>query len=158
MATTLKGAKIVSLVPKDLYDRDTIMFETFIEHFLLEVTTSTSTTTKRSTTTKITSTPNTTERATTTTTTSTSTTKSPSTTTGTKPAIPCPVCDEALQCNWNRTCLPETQTCMIRSYVGYKFTVHCSMADDCQFIQSELDSGEIFCCNDRQCLSTYLGI
>lgn len=30
--------------------------------------------------------------------------------------------------------------------------------DDCNFIQLALPKGEIYCCDDRQCLTTYLGI
>nr|XP_022315405.1 uncharacterized protein LOC111119492 isoform X1 [Crassostrea virginica] len=69
----------------------------------------------------------------------------------------CPTCDESLNCVWGRVC-PDSQTCMIRSYPNYKFSVHCSIKTDCHFIKSVLSDGEIFCCEDRQCLSDTLGI
>ncbi|XP_078318954.1 uncharacterized protein LOC111119491 [Crassostrea virginica] len=71
--------------------------------------------------------------------------------------VPCPICDENLTCVWGRVC-PDSQTCMIRSYQNYKFSVHCSISDDCRFIKSVLSTGEIFCCDDKQCLSNTLGI
>ncbi|XP_078318956.1 hemicentin-1-like isoform X2 [Crassostrea virginica] len=69
----------------------------------------------------------------------------------------CPTCDESLNCVWGRVC-PEAHTCMIRSYPHYKFSVHCSVSVDCQFMKSVLSGSEIFCCDDRQCLSDSLGI
>ncbi|XP_056018792.1 uncharacterized protein LOC125671634 isoform X1 [Ostrea edulis] len=76
---------------------------------------------------------------------------------GTTPHVLCPECNEVLNCTWKRTC-PPSQTCMIRSYSGFNFTVHCSVRDDCHFIQSVLPTSEIYCCDDSQCLHTYLGI
>uniref|UniRef100_K1Q6Z0 Hemicentin-1 n=1 Tax=Magallana gigas TaxID=29159 RepID=K1Q6Z0_MAGGI len=42
------------------------------------------------------------------------------------PGVPCPVCDPSMNCVWGNEC-PDGQTCMIRSYPHYKFTVHCSI-------------------------------
>lgn len=64
---------------------------------------------------------------------------------------PCPTCDEHLSCTWDHFC-DDTETCMIRSYSGYNFTVHCSKKEDCSFEKDVLSSGEIFCCDDRPCL------
>lgn len=41
------------------------------------------------------------------------------------PGVPCPDCDELLICVSGREC-PDEHTCMIRSYLNYNFTVHCS--------------------------------
>ena len=43
----------------------------------------------------------------------------------------CPTCDESLNCVWGRVC-PDSQTCMIRSYPNYKFSVHCSIVSGSQ--------------------------
>lgn len=42
------------------------------------------------------------------------------------PGVPCPDCDELLNCVWGRQCLDE-HTCMTRSYPNYNFKVHCSV-------------------------------
>ncbi|XP_061187138.1 hemicentin-1-like [Saccostrea echinata] len=71
--------------------------------------------------------------------------------------VVCPTCDQNLSCTWNNTC-DATETCMIRSYQGFKLTVHCSKKDDCSFEKLALPTGEIFCCNTRECVRLYLGI
>lgn len=38
--------------------------------------------------------------------------------------MPCPSCDDQLNCVWNQTC-SAGNICMIRSYDGYPFTTHC---------------------------------
>nr|XP_022294190.1 A disintegrin and metalloproteinase with thrombospondin motifs adt-1-like [Crassostrea virginica] len=68
---------------------------------------------------------------------------------------PCPTCDENLTCSWDKFC-SDMETCMVRSYKGYNFTVHCSKKEDCSFESSVL-SAEIFCCDDRACLQQILG-
>lgn len=73
------------------------------------------------------------------------------------PGVPCPVCDPSMNCVWGNEC-PDGQTCMIRSYPHYNFTVHCSIKDDCHFIKAVTTSGEIYCCDDRQCLRNILGL
>lgn len=42
------------------------------------------------------------------------------------PGVPCPDCDELLNCVWGRQC-PDEHTCMTRSYPNYNFKVHCSV-------------------------------
>ncbi|XP_061172197.1 uncharacterized protein LOC133181654 [Saccostrea echinata] len=69
----------------------------------------------------------------------------------------CPTCDEELNCVWNQTCYPE-EICMIRQYPGTKFTTHCIRKEDCSFMKNVLSDAEIFCCSDRDCLRSYLGI
>ncbi|XP_056021781.1 uncharacterized protein LOC125674619 isoform X1 [Ostrea edulis] len=91
----------------------------------------------------------------TTSTSTTTTTTRDAYTTAKVPVKPCPTCDQNLSCEWNTTCA-ESETCMIQSYPGYKFTVHCSKIQDCQFIKAALPAGEIYCCNDRECLRNYL--
>ncbi|XP_056021784.1 fibropellin-1-like isoform X2 [Ostrea edulis] len=93
--------------------------------------------------------------ANTTSTSTTTTTTRDAYTTAKVPVKPCPTCDQNLSCEWNTTCA-ESETCMIQSYPGYKFTVHCSKIQDCQFIKAALPAGEIYCCNDRECLRNYL--
>ncbi|XP_062577895.1 SCO-spondin-like [Saccostrea cucullata] len=70
---------------------------------------------------------------------------------------PCPTCDENLSCSWDSIC-DVSETCMIRSYTGYNFTVHCSKVEDCSFERDVLSTGEIYCCDDRACLRTVLGV
>lgn len=69
----------------------------------------------------------------------------------------CPSCDENLNCQWGSVC-DVSETCMIRSFPHSPFTVHCSKIQDCEFEKSKLPKGEIFCCYDRSCLTTYLGL
>ncbi|XP_062599429.1 uncharacterized protein LOC134260917 isoform X2 [Saccostrea cucullata] len=91
-------------------------------------------------------------------TTSTTVATTSTTTKTTIAGIQCPTCDETLNCVWNQTCYPE-ESCMIRSrYQGTKFTTHCTRKEDCSFIKNLMHNGEVFCCNDRVCLQTYLGV
>ncbi|XP_078323120.1 uncharacterized protein LOC111126932 [Crassostrea virginica] len=77
---------------------------------------------------------------------------------GSATGIVCPTCDENLSCTWNQTC-GHDQICMVRSVSGRDFSTHCIRRDDCEIMKSFVqNSGEIFCCRDRQCLSTYLGV
>ena len=39
--------------------------------------------------------------------------------------IPCPECDQNLNCTWNRVCY-HGEVCLIRQYENTPFTVHCS--------------------------------
>eukprot|EP00105_Crassostrea_gigas_P034221 XP_019918369.1 PREDICTED: SCO-spondin-like isoform X2 [Crassostrea gigas] len=70
--------------------------------------------------------------------------------------LACPTCDHNLVCAFNNTC-DSSETCMIRSYLKTRFTVHCSKKEDCAFEQSNLN-GEIYCCDDHSCIQRYLGI
>ncbi|XP_062621326.1 A disintegrin and metalloproteinase with thrombospondin motifs adt-1-like [Saccostrea cucullata] len=71
--------------------------------------------------------------------------------------LSCPTCDQNLSCAWNSTC-DSTETCMIRKYIGFKLTVHCSKKDDCSFEKLALPEGEIFCCDTPECIRRYLGL
>uniref|UniRef100_A0A8W8N8U6 TNFR-Cys domain-containing protein n=1 Tax=Magallana gigas TaxID=29159 RepID=A0A8W8N8U6_MAGGI len=70
--------------------------------------------------------------------------------------LACPTCDNNLVCTFNNTC-DSSETCMIRSYHGTRFTVHCSKKEDCAFMKSNIH-GEIYCCDDHSCLQRYLGV
>eukprot|EP00105_Crassostrea_gigas_P011663 XP_011427433.1 PREDICTED: collagen alpha-1(XXII) chain-like isoform X3 [Crassostrea gigas] len=78
------------------------------------------------------------------------TTTLPSSTTKTE--LTCPVCDENLNCVWNRACF-HGEVCMIRQYHNTPFTVHCSKKQDCIFMKTFVKGAEIMCCEDHQCIS-----
>eukprot|EP00105_Crassostrea_gigas_P010777 XP_011426166.1 PREDICTED: collagen alpha-1(XII) chain-like isoform X1 [Crassostrea gigas] len=121
-------------------------------------TTKLTTTKPPTTTTKLTTTrpPTTTTKLTTTTTTATIPTKL--TTSGSPNTTVCPTCDENLTCVWDQRCGLD-EVCIVRSVSGRQFSTHCIRKDDCEIMKDFVQSnGEIFCCHDRACLKTYLGI
>nr|XP_022286228.1 semaphorin-5A-like [Crassostrea virginica] len=69
----------------------------------------------------------------------------------------CPTCDVDLNCHWNSVC-DVSEVCMIRSYRNTTFSVHCTKREDCDFIKAVLPNAEIFCCNNRSCLTSKLGL
>lgn len=96
--------------------------------------------------------------------------------------LTCPLCDENLNCVWNRTCFLG-EVCMIRKYQNTPFTLHCSKVSistssllvskealhfyyrtqvlqyiflsqnqDCIFMKENVKGVEIVCCEDHQCI------
>ncbi|XP_055997297.1 properdin-like isoform X2 [Ostrea edulis] len=72
---------------------------------------------------------------------------------------PCPSCDQFLTCVWNQTC-SASETCMVRAVTGhgFQFTIHCIQSEDCHFMKTFMKNREIYCCDDRECIRTYVGI
>nr|XP_022339173.1 brain-specific angiogenesis inhibitor 1-like [Crassostrea virginica] len=84
-----------------------------------------------------------------------STTQPPSTTPS---GVSCPTCNALMECTWNTVC-DVTESCMVRSFPGFQFTTHCIRKDDCSLLKMLAKSqGEIFCCENKACLHTVLGI
>ncbi|XP_048775646.2 uncharacterized protein LOC125680252 [Ostrea edulis] len=71
--------------------------------------------------------------------------------------VRCPSCDMNLNCVWNNVCV-STQSCLVRSYPGYPFSTHCAEKGDCLLMKQLAPNGEIFCCDDENCLHKILGV